>query len=199
MRMRTPLTRRFIAALLMVLLTACHSWRPTTVSPQGWTPEEQPSSVRVTRTSGEVMTVRDPIVRDGSILGYTDAGVAAVALGDVRLLEVRHFSMGQTIGLSVLLTGVAGGTIYALTWSPCTETGWFTCWPHPDSRGEAFGWEFAGGAIIGLPLGLIIAFVVREERWNRGALPALTAPRLTIRPVIGSRVGFAGSVRVGGF
>ena len=43
--------------------------------------------------------------------------------------------------------------IYALTWSPCTETGWFACFAHPDSRGEAFGWGFAGGAIIGLPLG----------------------------------------------
>ena len=31
---KPPLARRFIAALLMVLLTACHSWRPTFVGPQ---------------------------------------------------------------------------------------------------------------------------------------------------------------------
>ena len=34
MSKRTPLARRVIAALLMVLLTACHTWQPTTVSPQ---------------------------------------------------------------------------------------------------------------------------------------------------------------------
>ena len=105
MKKRTQ--QRFIAALLLVLLTACHTWQPITVSPQGWTPEEQPSSVRVTRTSGEVLTIRDPIVRNGSILGYTDAGVAAAALADVRLIEVRHFSVGKTVGLGVLLAGVA--------------------------------------------------------------------------------------------
>ena len=104
MKKRTQ--QRFIAALLMVLLTACQTWQPITVSPQGWTPEERPSSVRITRTSGEVLTVRDPIVRNGSILGDTDAGVAAVALGDVSLLEVWRLNIGQTIGLGVGLTAV---------------------------------------------------------------------------------------------
>ncbi len=41
--------------------------------------------------------------------------------------------------------------------------------------------------------------VIREERWNAASLPAPAASRLTIRPVIGSGVGFGGSVRVGGF
>ena len=56
MSMRNPLARRVIAALLLVLLTACHSWRPTAVGPQGWTPEERPSSVRATLTNGETLT-----------------------------------------------------------------------------------------------------------------------------------------------
>ena len=104
-----PLARRVIAALLIVPLTACHSWQPITASPQGWTPEGQPPSVRATLTSGEVMTVTDPIIRNGSILGYSDADVAAVALGDVRSLEVRRFSIGRTLGLGVLIAGVALG------------------------------------------------------------------------------------------
>ena len=68
----------------------------------------------------------------------------------------------------------------------------------PQTRGESMAWGLGIGAIIGLPLGVIIGSEVREERWNRVALPAPTAPRLTIRPVIGSGVGFAASVRVGG-
>ena len=110
MSKRTPLARRVLPALLMVLLAACQSWQPTTVSPHGWTPEEQPSSVRATLANGEVITVRDPMMRNDSIVGATYADVAAVASRDVRLLEVRRFSVGKTIGLGVLLN-VLGGLV----------------------------------------------------------------------------------------
>ena len=109
MSTRTPLARRFVAALLLVLLTACQSWQPTTVSPQGWTPEERPSSVRATLTGGEVITVRDPIMRNDSIVSATgDGDVAAVASGDVRLFEVRRVSVLKSIGFGALLNLVGG-------------------------------------------------------------------------------------------
>ena len=124
MRMRTSLTRRFIAALLMVLLTACHSWQPTTVSPQQLIPEEQPSPVRVTLTNGETVTIKDPTMRNDSIVGVTDADGAqrtsavGVALRDARLLEVQHFSVGKTVGLvfgtAVGLTAFVIGAGYVI-------------------------------------------------------------------------------------
>ncbi len=103
MSTRTPLTRRVIAALLLVLLTACYSWQPTTVSPQQLIPEEQPSSVRVTLMNDETVTVRDPTMRNDSIVGATDAGRAltrravGVASRDVRLLEVRRLSVSKSV------------------------------------------------------------------------------------------------------
>ena len=120
MSTRVPLTRRLVAAVLLVLLTACQSWQPTTVSPQGWTPEERPASVRATLTSGEVITVRDPTMRNDSLIGAADAGVG-VASRDVRLLEVRRFSVGRTLGLGVVLTGLTVGVaavIYCAGSSP---------------------------------------------------------------------------------
>ena len=115
MSTRTPLARRFIGALLMVLLTACQTWRPTTVSPQTLIAAERPSSVRVTLTSGDVVTVQSPTMRNDSIVGATDASVAAVASRDVGLFEVRRFSVGKTIGLGVLLMPlvVLGGFLLA--------------------------------------------------------------------------------------
>jgi len=98
-----PLARRVIAALLLVLLTACHSWQPTTVSPQGWTPEERPSSVRVTLVTGETVTIENPTVRNDSIVGATGLGVAS---RDVRLFQVQRFSGGKTVGLGL---GIAAG------------------------------------------------------------------------------------------
>ena len=115
MSARTPLARRVVAALLMVLLTACHSWHPITVSPQGWTPEDQPSSVRVTLMDDETVTIDNPTMRNDSIVGATDAGRALtrrgveVASRDVRLLEVRHFSVAK----SVLMSAAVGAAVAA--------------------------------------------------------------------------------------
>ena len=102
MSKRTPLARRVIAALLMVLLTACQTWRPTFVSPQQLIPVERPSSVRATLRSGEEVTLENPTVRNDSIFGVTDAGVVGVASEDLGLLEVRRVSILRSIGLGYL-------------------------------------------------------------------------------------------------
>ena len=106
MRKQTPLPRRVIGALLMVLLTGCQTWRPTAYSPQTLIPVEQPSSVRVTLMNGETITVRDPWMRNDSILGNSDAGPVTVAARDVRSLEVQRSSSGKSIGVGLLVAGV---------------------------------------------------------------------------------------------
>ena len=106
---KPPLARQFIAALLMVLLTACHSWRFTSVSPQRLIAEDQPSSVRVTLMDYETVTIDDPTMRNDSIVGATDDGRALtrraveVASRDVRSLEVRRLSVTKNIVLAVSL------------------------------------------------------------------------------------------------
>ena len=104
---KTPLARRVIVALLMVLLTACQTWRPTFASPQQLIPVEQPSSVRVTLRSGARVTLENPTVRNDSIFGVTDAGVVGVASEDIGLLEVRRLSILRSIGLGYLIIGGA--------------------------------------------------------------------------------------------
>ena len=102
-----PLTRRVMAALLMVLLTACQTWQGTAVSPQQLIPVERPSSVRATLRGGERVTLENPIVRNDSIFGVTDAGVVGVAAEDVGLLEVRRVSILRSIVLGYLIVAVA--------------------------------------------------------------------------------------------
>ena len=142
--------------------------------------------IRIKQVDGTVLTGRLATLSPETIqlwIGSDD--LAEVPVARIEVLETslgRRRRFAKYYGITVAAASVVGGMIYALTWSPCTETGWFTCWPHPDSRGEAFGWGFAGGAIIGLPLGLIIGSKVREERWNPVALPAPAASGLTIRP-----------------
>ena len=102
MSTRTPLARRVIAALLMVLLTACQTWRPTFVSPQTLIPVEQPSSVRATLRSGTRVTLENPTMRNDSIFGVTDAGVVGMASEDLGLFEVRRIHILRSIGLGYL-------------------------------------------------------------------------------------------------
>ena len=104
---RISLPRRVTAALLVVLLTACHSWRPAAASPQWLIPAEQPSSVRVTLTGGEVVTLRSPTMRSDSIIGVLGGAVVAVASSDVGWVEVRRFSIWKTIGLVYASSAVA--------------------------------------------------------------------------------------------
>ena len=125
MSTRTPLARRFIAALLLVLLTACHSWQPTTVSPQQLIAEEQPSSVRVTLMNDETITLEYPTMRNDSIIGvvpYLTGYSRTVAVSDVSRFEVRQPNAGRTRVL-LLLTGLAAIGIaigiYAANFSCC--------------------------------------------------------------------------------
>ena len=113
MSRRTPLARRVIAAFLLVLITACQTWRPTFVSPQELIPVERPSSVRATLRSGAKVILDDPTVRNDSIFGVTDGGErVGVASRDVGLFEVRRFSILRSIGLGYV--SVAGAYIVAL-------------------------------------------------------------------------------------
>ena len=118
--------------------------------------------------------------------------VEGIAVLEASLGRSRRF--GKYFGLTVAAASIVGATIGAL-YEPCrTES----C-TGPDTRTAQIFVGFGVGALVGLPVGAIIGSVVREERWNPLALPALAESRLTIRPVIGSGVGFAGSIRVGGF
>ena len=106
MSKQTPLARRVIAALLMLLLTACQTWRPTTVSPQQWTSEERPSPVRVTLTSEETITLKDPTMRNDSITGIDPTGYRrTVAVADVSTVKVRRINTLMTIFFGVFILG----------------------------------------------------------------------------------------------
>jgi len=64
-----------------------------------------PSTVRATLTNGEIYTLEDPTVRNDTIFGATDSGVASVAAEDVGLFEVSRFNAGETLwGISGLVT-----------------------------------------------------------------------------------------------
>ena len=110
---------RPVALVLMVLhLSACLSWQPTTVSPPQLIEGEEPSQVRITRTDGERVTIHSPQVRADSIVG--DGGTVAVS--SIQRVEVRRFSGVRTVilGLGVVLAPVVfyGLVVLAYAYRP---------------------------------------------------------------------------------
>ncbi len=119
-----------------------------------------------------------------------------VPVEGIEILEIslgRQRRSGKYFGLTVAAASIVGATIGFIAYEP----GSFGYGPETRSQYTLLGLGI--GALVGLPLGALMGTVIREERWNPASLPAPAASRLTIRPVIGSGVGFGGSVRVGGF
>ena len=123
-----------------------------------------------------------------------------VPVEGIEILEIslgRQRRSGKYFGLTVAAASIVGATIGFIayeSYEPCS----FLCFG-PETRSQYTLFGLGIGALVGLPLGALMGTVIREERWNPASLPAPAASRLTIRPVIGSGVGFGGSVRVGGF
>ena len=110
MSTRHSFARWPIAALLLVPLTGCQTWQPTTVGLETLIPAERPSAVRVTLSDGSILTIDDPIMRNDSIVPMEALG-APLATSDIGLVEVQHFSGGRTIAV------VAGLIVLASSWA----------------------------------------------------------------------------------
>ncbi len=157
--------------------------------------------IRIKQVDGTVLTGKlAATLSPETIQIFVDSSRVEVPVARIAVLET---SLGQRskknnpkyIGITVATTSILGAIIGAITWRPCSGS---LC-VGPDTHGGGILLGFGIGALVGLPLGAFIGSLVTEERWNPVALPAPAASGLTIRPVIDSGVGFAASVRVGGF
>ena len=116
-------TRRLVAALLLLATTGCQTWVPSTMSPSNLVTSEAPSSVRVTRTDGDVLTIREPVIRNDSIVSAAEDQIEPVGVPtrDATSVEVRRLNPGKSLllaagvvaialGWTTVATGSGGGT-----------------------------------------------------------------------------------------
>lgn len=100
--MSTLCCRPVALFLLVVYLAGCYTWSPTTISPPELIEEERPEQVRVTRWSGEQVTIVKPQVRADSIIGDE----VGVAIEDIREIEVRRHSVAGYSMLVLMLGAI---------------------------------------------------------------------------------------------
>ncbi len=152
--------------------------------------------IRIRQVDGTVLTGTFSTRSEETIQVSVGAAGPTVEV-PVEGIEALEISLGRqrrflkNFGLTVAATSILLGTLGFIAYTPGDE--FFA------SRTDLTGFGFLLGAYLGVPLGALIGYLVKEERWNPASLPAPAESRLTIRPVIGSGVGFTGSIRVGGF
>ena len=112
------------AALLMLVLTACHAWRSAGVEPQALGPNEK---LRIELSSGERIELEHPIVTADSLAGTRHGSRVAVARTEVRHVAVLRVSPLKTAALVFWLVAV---TVAA---TAATSEGWdFSGWDFGD-------------------------------------------------------------------
>jgi hypothetical protein len=158
--------------------------------------------VRVQRTDGVAVVGMVSAITPEEIRLIGDGGDAlAVPTGQIESLE-RSLGVRRSFAKNLFVTmGVSAGAlglISAAAWTPCTDTGFLACMMHPESRGDAFGWGFMGGAVIGLPIGVIIGLASKGERWDPLQPPTVGSVALSVVARPGSGLALRGSIPVGG-
>lgn len=113
MKKEVPRSRRFVAALLLVLLTGCQTWQPTTLGARAVLSEEDPTAMRVRRSDGEIVTIKSPVIRNDSIVSAAEGviEVVGVPMIEINSLEYRRFDGRKT------LLFAAGVVALALGWA----------------------------------------------------------------------------------
>src|SRR5450759_1862649 len=101
--------RKSVSILLMSVMMfqiGCRGWIEKPIVPDTGIGIPQRGLLRVTKTDGAIITLRDFVVRNDSIVGFFAAGPplrAAVARNDVTKIEVR----GDTTPRGVRIAGKA--------------------------------------------------------------------------------------------
>lgn len=101
--------RKSVSVVLLsvvILQVGCRGWIEKPIVPDTGIGIPQSGLLRVTKTDGEIITLRDFAIRSDSIVGFFDAGTrlrAAVARTDVTKIEVR----GDTTPQGVRIVGKA--------------------------------------------------------------------------------------------
>ena len=189
-------TSNWIAAVAVL-------WAVVPTSATGQSELNPGDRIRVQERDGAVVTGTVTEVSADQVLLLTFLREYSVSRDQIESLdrslgEKRNFA--GNFALSVAGTAVVGGVLGAVTWSPCTETGFLACFLYPESRTDAFGFGLAIGGIVGVPIGLIVGLASKHEVSEPISVPGPSGFALRIQPVVrADLLGLTASIPMGGF
>ena len=150
--------------------------------------------IRIKQVDGTVLTGTLRTLSPETIQLWVGSDDVAVPVARIEVLETSlgRSSSSKNVAITMVVGAVVGAAMGSQAWEPCT----FICISpfQSETRSSAVYAGLGIGFLVGFPVG----FLIKSERWSPVSLPAPAASVLSIRPVIGSQVGFTGSIRVGG-
>lgn len=171
-----------VVLLLLPIPLSAQSWRQQRLAEPG-------DSVRVLGT--------DFVMRHGEFRRSDAFAITLVVDGrDVRfepgsIHGVERFRKPDRLwkfAVPTMIGAGVGAAIGALTWSPCTETGFLACLLHPGSRSDQALLVGSITGVIGGIVGAVRAIRAKGE-WEDVVVPH-TAGAFTIAPAPDGGVGF---------
>jgi hypothetical protein len=88
--------------LLITYLSACHTWRAETVTPQALIETSHPDQIRVVRLDGTKEVLSHAVVRADTLWGVSPE--PAIPLSDVQTIETRQGGVGKSFLLAGAFT-----------------------------------------------------------------------------------------------
>jgi hypothetical protein len=102
--------------LLITYLSACHTWRAETVTPQALIETSPPNQIRVVRADGTKQVLSHALVRADTMWGVSPE--PAIPLTDVQTIETLH----RDVGKSFLLAGAFTAGFLLLGAAVCSNS-----------------------------------------------------------------------------
>jgi hypothetical protein len=108
--------------------------------------------------------VYSPVV-DGA--SGVDLAPVSLALSEITRVEVgtRRSAAPQVAGIGLAVGAAFGALLGAVSWEPCTSTG-FGCFMHPESAGQQAQIGLFAGGLAGVAIGALIGTGISVYTWQ---------------------------------
>jgi hypothetical protein len=106
--------RTIVAAILIVILTSCTTWKPVAVSPENYIRAHDPDAVWLQLEDGSTLMLARPRVIGDSLRGISAGAYRNVALTKVTQMRAQEHSGKKTAIAAAASAGFAVGIIYWL-------------------------------------------------------------------------------------
>ena len=154
--------------------------------------------IRILTSDGTTLVGEFGAATPQGLIFHEDGRERTLQSADIALLEVstgRHRRFGRHFLATLAAGSVVGGVLGAVSYEPCNPNVFLGCLMSPMSRGDAFAWGFVGGAVLSLPVGVILGVAIKHDRWSSISLPDAEIAGVSLNPaLIGGKPGVAASL-----
>jgi hypothetical protein len=117
--------------------------------------------------------------------------------GDMVYLErsaQRHRQFARNFALTAVSAAGVGAMLGAITWKECVSNGLFGCMFVPESRSDAFFEGGLFGALLSVPVGVIVGLTLQYDRWEPVPMSGARRSSFSVAPLLNRGLGVAASI-----